>query len=426
MVTGSVFATQPVIQVQDASSGVVAGATNNVTATLVGGGGTLNGTTTVAAVNGIATFTDLGVTGAGNYTITFSSGALTPVTSIAVGITAAPATQLAIGTQPSGAVSNVALTTQPVIQVRDAGNGTVAGATNAVTATLNGAGGTLTGTTTVNAVNGVATFTDLKVVGGGTYTITFSSPSLTSATSGNITITTLPATHLFVATQPSSPTTSGQPFSTQPIVHVRDASNGVVTGATNAVTATINGAGGLLFGTTTVNAVNGIATFTDLDAMPAGTYTITFAAAGLTSATTASFTVVSGAATQLTLQTQPAGGSLGAEPRHAARHSPGRHHELARHDRVEPRHGDPQWRRRHVERNNGSQRGERPGDLYGSQGDGRRHLHDHVLVAIAHFGDLGLDHDRSADRHTALRGHAAIVTDHLRAAVLHAARRTRA
>jgi hypothetical protein len=53
-----------------------------VVASIASGTGTLSGTTTVAAVAGIATFTNLVITAtAGNFTLTFTPTSLTPVTS---------------------------------------------------------------------------------------------------------------------------------------------------------------------------------------------------------------------------------------------------------------------------------------------------------------------------------------------------------
>ena len=309
--TGAALAPQPVVQVKDVNNGVVAGSTVAVTATLNGAGGTLSGTTTVNAVNGVASFTNLVVTGIGSYTLTFSSGALTPTTSGSFGITALPPTQLGISTQPSGGQTGGPLTTQPVVQVRDASNATVAGATNAVTATLNGAGGTLTGTTTVNAVDGVATFTNLVVTGSGTYTLSFSAGALTPATSGSITISALPPTQLGIGTQPGGAQT-GAVLAPQPVVQVRDASGGVVNGSTAAVTATLNGGGGTLSGTTTVNAVNGLATFTNLVVTGTGSYTLTFASGALTPATSGSFGITAQPPTQLGISTQPGGAQTGS------------------------------------------------------------------------------------------------------------------
>ncbi|MSW12643.1 MAG: DUF1566 domain-containing protein, partial [Actinobacteria bacterium] len=76
-VSGVAFTTQPVVTIQDASSNTVTNSTATVTAT-VSAGGTLIGTTTATAVNGVATFSNLGITaGSASYTITYSSGALT-------------------------------------------------------------------------------------------------------------------------------------------------------------------------------------------------------------------------------------------------------------------------------------------------------------------------------------------------------------
>jgi hypothetical protein len=58
---------------------------------------------------------------------------------------------------------------------------------------------------------------------------------------------------------------SGAALGTQPVVKVLDAAGNVVTGSTAAVTVAIqSGTGGTLGGTTTVNAVAGVATFSSL------------------------------------------------------------------------------------------------------------------------------------------------------------------
>ncbi len=74
------------------------------------------------------------------------------------------------------------------------------------------------------------------------------------------------AASLAIATQPTGGATSGSPLPTQPVVRILDASSNTVTGdSTTTVTATIHsGANGTLGGTTTVTAVNGVATFSGL------------------------------------------------------------------------------------------------------------------------------------------------------------------
>jgi hypothetical protein len=79
-VSGSTLATQPVVRIVDAAGNTVTHSTASVTVTA--SGGTLGGTTTVSAVNGIATFTDLTNTTAGTYTLTFASTSPTTLTSV--------------------------------------------------------------------------------------------------------------------------------------------------------------------------------------------------------------------------------------------------------------------------------------------------------------------------------------------------------
>ena len=98
------------------------------------------------------------------------------------------ATQLAIVTQPGGAVDGTLFTTQPIVQVRDASGALVSGSVASVTAAVASGTGTLLGTTTVAAVAGVATFTDLKISGTGSATIRFTSSGLTAATSANFSV----------------------------------------------------------------------------------------------------------------------------------------------------------------------------------------------------------------------------------------------
>src|SRR5262249_46169049 len=66
------------------------------------GGGTLSGTRTVAAVVGVATFSDLSINRVGTgYTLSASSTGLTGVVSSAFNILVGSPSKLAFGTQPS-------------------------------------------------------------------------------------------------------------------------------------------------------------------------------------------------------------------------------------------------------------------------------------------------------------------------------------
>ncbi len=79
--SGQLLGQQPTVQVRDAFGNPVAGVVS-VSVTLVGTG-TLGGTTPISTnASGLATFTDLSITAdPGTYTLNFTSGGLTPVTS---------------------------------------------------------------------------------------------------------------------------------------------------------------------------------------------------------------------------------------------------------------------------------------------------------------------------------------------------------
>jgi hypothetical protein len=194
-VDGAAFTTQPTVQLRDAAGAVVATSSAAVTAALASGTGTLGGTLTVSAVSGVARFTDLRITGTGAHTLSFTSAGIPSVSSSSFVVAAAAppppaaATQLAVTRQPAGAVDGAAFTTQPLVQVRDAAGVVVAGASAAVTASIASGPGTLGGTLTVTAVNGVATFTDLRITGTGAHTLRFSATGLTAATSASVSVT---------------------------------------------------------------------------------------------------------------------------------------------------------------------------------------------------------------------------------------------
>ena len=77
----------------------------------------------------------------------------------------------------------------------------------------------------------------------------------------------------------------GAAFTTQPVVAIRDAAGNTVTSGASVVTMTVS-AGGTVVGTATRTAVSGVATFSGVGLSgTAATYTLTFAASGLTSAT---------------------------------------------------------------------------------------------------------------------------------------------
>src|SRR5207248_834309 len=207
----------------------------------------------------------------------------------------------------------------------------------------NPSGGTLAGTTTVTAAGGVATFGTLSVDKVGTgYTLTATAPGLSGATSSAFTVTVGAATQFVFSVQPSATATGatstpfdispGQAaqllFTVQPTgttagavitpavrVTARDAQGNTATGFNGSVTVALgaNASGATLSGTPTAAAVGGVATFGDLSLDRAGSgYTLTAAATGVTTGSSAAFSITPGTAATLLFTVQPSNALAGA------------------------------------------------------------------------------------------------------------------
>ncbi len=191
----------------DSSGSRITASTAVVTAT-VSSGATLVGTTTATSVAGHATFTNLGVTGTVGtaYTLTFSSTGLTSTATVVTPSIGA-VSKLGIVTSASPSLSGAVFATQPRVSVMDAAGNITMASTATVTATVS-VGGALSGTASVGAVAGVAAFSNLAITGGaGTYTLTFTSTGLTSAT--QTLAITVPEVPRVTSISPSSGWTTG-------------------------------------------------------------------------------------------------------------------------------------------------------------------------------------------------------------------------
>jgi hypothetical protein len=164
--SGAVLGTQPVIQIRDAQ-GNLTGSTANVTVTILSGsGGTLGGTQMLAAVGGVATFTNVTLAGAvgQEYVLRFTAGALT-VDSNNVTVTAGEATQIAVqaGNNQSAAVGT-AVGVTPSVVVLDESDNPVAGVS--VTFVVASGGGSVTGGVVTTDELGIAAVTGSWTLGG--------------------------------------------------------------------------------------------------------------------------------------------------------------------------------------------------------------------------------------------------------------------
>jgi len=211
-------------------------------------------------------------------------------------LTIGPPSQLAFSVQPADAGAGRSITPTIIVSIQDSSGHVVTTATNMVTIAIgtNPAGGALTGTLTIAAVSGLAKFTGISIDNSGSgYTLTASAMGLTGATSSTFNVIGM-ATQLVFTQQPPNIVSLNSTFRVQ--VSVEDVSNNVVTSATNPIILSIlNNPGsppGALSGTLTVNAVSGVATFSDLSINNVGNgYTLQAIATGLSNATSDAFNV---------------------------------------------------------------------------------------------------------------------------------------
>jgi MYXO-CTERM domain-containing protein len=314
--SGALIAPAVRVEVRDAQGNTVTSSSASITLAFGTNpaSGTLGGTKTVAAINGVATFADLTVDKVGTgYTLKATAGALT-ATSSAFNVTAGAAAKLVFRTPPANAVAGAVLGSVAV-EVQDA-QGNLTASTAQVTLTLGGAtGGTLGGTTTVAAVNGVATFSTLFIQKAATgFTLTAGGTALTSVTSGPFNITPAAAAALSFSVQPST-VAAGASIAPAVAVSIQDSFGNVVTSATNSVTLALaaNPSGGTLSGTATAAAVNGVATFANLSINRAGTgYKLNATSGALTGASSAAFDALAGNAARLVFKLSPASTTAGS------------------------------------------------------------------------------------------------------------------
>src|SRR5205807_3237862 len=229
--------------------------------------------------------------------------------------TAGTATQLVFSVEPSTTAAGAAITPAVQVTAQDAQGNTATGFTGTVTVGSGArrAGGARTGSATGEAWAGVATFANLAIDKVGTgYMLTETGAGSETSAAFNITAGT--ATQLVFSVQPST-TAAGAAITPAVQVTAQDAQGNTATGFSGNVALAIgaNPGGGTLVGTTTVVAVSGIATFSNLSVNKAGGgYTLAASATGVSGATSAAFDVAAGAGSQLVFTVQPTSATAGS------------------------------------------------------------------------------------------------------------------
>lgn len=276
----------PSIEIRDSFGNVVDSGPASaavITLSIDGGpwGATLMGTTSLAAVNGVATWVPaygLSLDLVGIYTLEASMGALS-ANSAAIPVGPGAAATLAWTTEPSHPTT-AGSDLLPVLEIRDAfGNVVTSGPDSgaAVTLSVFSGPGALVGTTTKAASSGVVTFLgadDLNLQVAGAYTLKASKPDTTGAggtsafdqNSAGFSITHAAAAKLAWKTQPTNNTPMTAPLTFE--IEIRDSYNNPVStgaGATGTVNVELWSGTGALSGTLAKAATNGVAAWTAPD-----------------------------------------------------------------------------------------------------------------------------------------------------------------
>jgi FKBP-type peptidyl-prolyl cis-trans isomerase 2 len=274
-------------------------------------GAALNGgPLTATAEAGVVRFSDLMLdqvaTGA---TLLAQSGTLTPATTFGVAVSAAPATQLVITTEPppnvtAGSGFGLVLSAEDAFGNVDPtfhGDVTVALASNP-------GGETLGGPARMTADAGVAAFSGLTLEKSASAETLRVSGGPGAATTDALAVTAARATHLVITSAPPGTVAAGGPFGL--VVAAEDAFGNVDSGydGSAALALTSNPGGAMLGGTTTTRAAAGVMTYSGLtlDRAAAGDV-IAISSSGLSVVSTSPLTVAAAPATQLVVATQPPG-----------------------------------------------------------------------------------------------------------------------
>jgi hypothetical protein len=278
---GTSWSTQPVLTVEDSGSRKVANYGSNVTVAIKAGtgaaGAALSGTTTVAATNGVATFSGLSIDKASTtYQLHATSGALTAADSSTFTISAASAQTIALnGGNAQSATVNTNVATAPSVLVTDAYGNPVSGVS--VTFAVTGGGGSVTGGSQSTNSSGIATVGSWKLgttSGSSNNTLSASSTGLTGSPVG-FTASATPGSASTLTVSAPAGATAGTAFGVT--VTALDAYGNTASGYTGTVHFTGGGTGAtLLSDYAFVGGDNGVHTFTNgVSLTQAGSRTVT-------------------------------------------------------------------------------------------------------------------------------------------------------
>ncbi len=334
---GSIWAKQPKVLIQDNYGNKIS---DSVSVTLRAEGGspkvdTLQGTSSVSVIDGIATFTDLKITEAGQYRLKASSPSLDlkEVESASFKITSASPNKLVFTQHPSGGEAGKPWAQQPKVALEDVfGNRVKPQSAVDVTVIIRtSVGNSLvqlpTGTTALRMVDGVASFENLSFELAGNYTLTAISSGFIWDMSRPFSITPGPGGKISFVNTPKSGR-AGETLTPSPEVLITDdygnqvlySSNVNLTLRPNPYGEVLSGATNTVGGIATVKADKGKATFPNLFIKKVGVgYKLNVSIPGSSiEAPSSAFNISNGPATQMVFIQQPdkakAGEIFGVQP----------------------------------------------------------------------------------------------------------------
>ncbi len=207
------------------------------------------------------------------------------------------AAELIFVAQPTGGTTRTSLGTVTVSVDDSLGNRILTDHSKVALAVETPAGVTIGGSPVAFAKNGLATFKNVKLTTAGTYALIATDGALAPAVSQSFVVQAA-ATQLVISKQPVGGT-SGSVFTVQ--FKLEDAAGNVVTTDNTPVSLKIATGvkTGKLSGVTTVTAVGGVATFSNVSLPKAGSYSLMGVDQGLKSVATNVFAMAVGAAARL-------------------------------------------------------------------------------------------------------------------------------
>jgi hypothetical protein len=192
-----------VVQATDQFSNVISGDTVTLSVENYPSGTVYSTFMATTDASGDATFTSVSLPTTGSYMVVATDGTVSSGNSNSFTVNPAAATTLVYTQQPSNAVAGATIAPNVVVDVEDEFGNVLAGDSSSVTLAVNDGVGSLNGTLTVQAQNGVATFSGLSLNAAGVYTLVASDANMNPIVSDGFTITQATATAT-VASAPSS------------------------------------------------------------------------------------------------------------------------------------------------------------------------------------------------------------------------------